>query len=130
MEPDMCHKAKLRAKFDDGDAATIVAMQIDDGPLTVMAAHPLEVAQFALILIDEARAHGSHPADQHAVAYQFDTSNKSVAVEVRVNHAAVGSHQLPGSLLEPGVGETMVPFLTRVVQNLLTLYRAPHALPA
>jgi hypothetical protein len=119
----------LRTKFDDGDAAAIVAMQIEDGPLTVMAAHPLEVAQFALILIDEARARGSHPADQHAVARHLDTSNQSVTVDVRVNQATVGSHQLPGSLLEPVVGETMVPFLTRVVRIMLSLYQTPNGLP-
>jgi len=36
----MCHRGMLRTKFDDGDAAAIVAMQIEDGPLTVNGRSP------------------------------------------------------------------------------------------
>ena len=126
----MCHKSMLRTKFDAADAAAIVAMQVDDGPLPVMAAHPLEVAQFALILIDEARAHGAQPDEQRVVARGLDTNAQVVTVDVRIERVTDATHQVPVRLLEPELGETMVPFLTRAVRTMLGLYQGPGVVAA
>jgi len=94
-----------------------------------MAAHPLEVAQFALILIDEARARGSHQQTSTRSLATSTTSNQSVTVDVRVNQATVGS--APTAWVVAGArrrrNHGSLPHSS--VRIMLSLYQTPNGLP-
>lgn len=113
----------LRSKFEARDAVGIVALQVDDGPLPVMASDPLEVARFATMLVHEAQGEGRVPELTVRVK-GLCVESRTVALVVVDGRRVCGDVVLPVGVFEPVLGESMVPFLVRVVGRVLGVFPA------
>jgi len=112
---------ELRDRYDARDAFGIVSAQVDDGALPLMCESVFESAQFALMLINEARSAGRRPVATSLCVRGVDEGSATVLLDARRGGPAATVAGLPVSFFTPDPTETLVPFLVRGVQALLDM---------
>ena len=99
----------LRDRFEARDAFGIVSSQVDNGALPLMCESVFESAQFALMLLHQARSAG-RGVTRRSSAYAAWTRHQGWSSGVK---------GLRVSCFTPEPGETLVPFLMRATSALL-----------